>query len=336
MNDHFSGQAEDGPLSIRGLRVQFQLRNQDLLKAVDTIDLDVNANEVHGLVGESGSGKTVTALAILGLLDAPGVRIEGEIRWRGQNLLGLSERDLRPIRGRQIAMVFQNALTSLNPALRIGTQLGAVLQLHRNLNGSELNREAERLLAAVQLPDAPRILRSYAHECSGGMAQRIALAMALACRPRFLIADEPTAGLDATIAAQIVELLREIRREFGLSILLISHDLGVVARLCDRVSVMYLGKVVESAPVQELFNKPLHPYTEALLNSISLPGSGRTLTTTPLKGEVPSPVNIPQGCRFHPRCPKVLTQCGEMEPKFERCGSTDHNCACWLHSSSSK
>ena len=328
--------ADGAQLSVKGLTVQFRLRSDEILRAVDGIDLDVHADEVHGLVGESGSGKTVAAFAILGLHDAPTVRIGGAVRWRGHDLLGLPERDLRTFRGREIAMVFQNAITSLNPALRIGTQLGSVLRLHRGLDGPELQQESERLLAAVQIPDPARILRSYAFECSGGMAQRIALAMALACRPSLLIADEPTSGLDATIAAQVVELLRSVRKEFSLSLLLISHDLGLIAQLCDRVSVMYLGRIVESASASDLFAKPLHPYTEALLNSVAVMGPGRQPATVPLRGEVPSPVHIPSGCRFHPRCPQVMTHCREEQPLLEPCGGPGRNCACWLHAPSAQ
>ncbi len=307
--------ASDGPLlNIRGLHASFLLRGGAILRAVDGVDFELRPGEVHGLVGESGCGKTVMALSVLGLLDVPGANVVGEIHWNGQNLVGLPERKYRTVRGREIAMVFQNAPASLNPALRIGTQLGALLRLHRGLNGAGAEREAERLLGAVRITDPERILRAYAHECSGGMAQRIALAMALACRPRLLIADEPTAALDVTIAAQIIELLRAVREEFGLSILLISHDLAVVARLCDRVSVMYLGKIVESAPTRELFAHPMHPYTEALLRSAAVPDLTCVAPVPVLSGEVPSPVNIPQGCRFHPRCPKIFAPCSKAEP----------------------
>lgn len=322
----------DGPLlNVKGLRVSFLLRGGAMLRAVDGVDFDVRSGEVHGLVGESGCGKTVMALSVLGLLDVSGAKVEGEIHWRGRNLVGLPERKFRPVRGREIAMVFQNAPASLNPALRIGTQMGALLRLHRGLNGSGAEREAERLLAAVRIPDPARILRAYAHECSGGMAQRIALAMALACRPRLLIADEPTAALDVTIAAQIIELLRAVREEFGLSILLISHDLGVVARLCDRVSVMYLGKIVESAPTRELFAQPLHPYTDALLGSAFVPDSASVAPVPVLAGEVPSPVNIPSGCRFHPRCPKIFAPCSKLQPTLAVVAPNDHLAACWLN-----
>jgi len=261
----------NGGLSVRGLSIRFRLPQGGMLTAVDHIDLDVRNGEVHGLVGESGCGKTVTAMSILGLLDSQGMEIEGDIRWQGRNLLGLSERELRSVRGSQIAMVFQNAAASLNPALRIGSQIKAVLRLHRGFDDSQAAQEALSLLAAVRIPDPPRIMRAYAHECSGGMAQRIAIAMALACRPRLLIADEPTAALDVTIASKIVSLLHDVKTEFGLSILLISHDLGVVARLCDRVSVMYFGEIVESGSSVNIFESPKHEYTKVLLRSIKLP-----------------------------------------------------------------
>ncbi len=326
-----SGLAEKTLLRVNDLHIRFPLRNGATLTAVDGVDFTVQAGEIHGIVGESGCGKSVTALSVLGLVDAPGAKVEGEVLWGGRNLLALPERELRAVRGRGIAMVFQNAPASLNPALRIRNQLLARLRLHRGLDGVGADREAQRLLAAVRIPDPQRILGLYAHECSGGMAQRIALALALACNPQLLIADEPTSALDVTVAAQIVELLRSVREEFGLAVLLISHDFGVVARLCDRVSVMYLGKIVESAPARELFKRPLHPYTETLLAAIALPDPDQARSTVLPRGEVPSAVHIPSGCRFHPRCPKMLPYCPEQEPPFIAVDGTAHGTACWLH-----
>lgn len=258
-------------LQIRGVVVEFRLRDGETLRAVDGVDLDVHEGEIHGLVGESGSGKTVLALSILRLIDPPGRVAHGEILWQDKDLLLMPERELNEVRGRGIAMVFQNAPGSLNPALRIERQLIGLLRFRRGMNRADARKEALRLLATVHLQEPERILSSYAHELSGGMAQRVAIAMALACQPRLLIADEPTSALDVTIAAQLLQLLRELRDNFKLSILLISHDLGVIVRLCDRVSVIYAGRIVEQGSVTDIFRKPLHPYTEALRQSILVP-----------------------------------------------------------------
>ncbi|MGD0770793.1 MAG: ABC transporter ATP-binding protein [Tepidisphaeraceae bacterium] len=258
-------------LQIRNLSVDFRLPHRPVLRAVDKASLVVDQGEIHGLVGESGAGKTVLANAILRLVDPPGHIMEGEIVWAGKNLLRLSEHELYQIRGSGIAMVFQNAPASLNPALKIHSQLSRILKLRGRLHGAAVRDEAFRLLAAVKLADPARALDSYPHELSGGMAQRVAIAMALACGPRLLIADEPTSALDVTIAALLIDLLRELREQLGLAILLISHDLSVVVRLCDRVSVMFRGRIVEQASVPELCKNPIHPHTRALLRAASVP-----------------------------------------------------------------
>ena len=257
-------------LEIQNLHVQFIIPPNKLLTAVDGVTLSVHSGEIHGIIGESGSGKTVLATSIIGMVEAAGLTRTGSVFWQGRDLSNLSEHEMQLVRGREIAIVFQNAQASLNPALRIGTQLGAVLRKHQGLRGKAAELEALRLLHAVRLPDPSRIMQAYSYECSGGMAQRVVIALALACHPKLLILDEPTTALDALIAVQIMELLDNVRYEFGLTMLLISHDLGIVSRLCSRVSVMYLGKIVETAPTKDLFTKPLHPYTRALLEATEL------------------------------------------------------------------
>jgi len=258
-------------LSVRNLVVEFPTKHGAILRAVDGACLDMEDGEIHGLVGESGSGKTVLALSILRLVEYPGRITQGEIFWLGKDLLLVPERELNHVRGRGVAMVFQNAPSSLNPALRIGTQLVGLLKFRRGMNRSDAQGEASRLLAAVHLQELDRILSSYPHELSVGMAQRVAIALALACRPRLLIADEPTSALDATVAVQLIQLLRELHDEFGLSILVISHDLGVIARLCERVSVIKAGCIVEDGLVTEVFHRPKHKYTKTLLQSVLVP-----------------------------------------------------------------
>lgn len=279
----------DALLSIRNLVVEFPIKHDAVLRAVDGACLDIDNGEIHGLVGESGSGKTVLALSILRLVEHPGRITHGEILWQGKDLLLLPERELNEVRGRGVAMVFQNAPASLNPALKIGTQLVSLLKFRRRMNRPDAQREASRLLAAVHLEELERILNSYPHELSVGMAQRVAIALALGCRPRLLIADEPTSALDATVAVQLLQLLRELRDGFGLSILLISHDLGVIARLCERVSVIKAGSIVEHGPVSEVFHQPHCQYTKTLLQSVLVPdpsykesSSGELLSTRTL------------------------------------------------------
>lgn len=265
----------DSMLSIRDLTVEFSLRGGGILRAVDSVNLNIGKQEIHGLVGESGSGKTVLALAVMRLLDHEARVVSGEIFLEGKNVTNISDGDFRTLRGRVVAMMFQNAAASLNPALKIGRQLNWVLADHRGSRGDQLAAEASEMLEAVKLPETQRILASYPHELSAGMAQRVALALALACRPHLLIADEPTSSLDVTVAAELIELLRDLQNRFGLSILLISHDLAVVANLCDRVSVMWQGRIVESSSALQLYRTPQHPYTQALLHSVPIPDPER-------------------------------------------------------------
>ncbi len=258
-------------LNIRKLTVEFPVKNRTVLRALDEVYLEVGEGEIHGLVGESGAGKTVLALSILGLIDSPGRAVDGEILWQGKNLLQMTERELNDVRGQGIAMVFQNAPGSLNPALKIETQIIGLLRFRRDMNCIDARKEALRLLTAVHLKDPERIMSSYPNELSGGMAQRVAIALALSCQPRLLIADEPTSALDVTIAAQLLDLFRELRDTLGLSILIISHDLSVIARLCDQVSIIYAGQIVEHGPTMDVFRHPLHPYTRVLLQSVLFP-----------------------------------------------------------------
>jgi oligopeptide/dipeptide ABC transporter ATP-binding protein len=315
-------------LNIRNLSVEFPLPARQILTAVDRVDLVVYEGEAHGLIGESGCGKSVTALAALGLLD-PTARVSGEIAWLNRSVSGLDEREWRMIRGRGMAMLFQDAMASLNPALRIGPQLRAVLKLHQQLQGENAQREAVRILQSVRLADPLRVLDSYPHECSGGMAQRVALALALACRPRLLIADEPTSALDVTVAVQIMELLRAILREYRLSLLFISHDLGMISRLCNRVSVMYLGRIVETGPAEVVLSAPKHPYTVALLNAASwrAPGTDDPII---LAGEPDAALIIATGCKFSPRCTYAQEQCRREAPPLSAADSTDWKYACWF------
>ncbi|MBX3670124.1 MAG: ABC transporter ATP-binding protein [Rhodocyclaceae bacterium] len=316
-------------LRISALLVEFPTAHRHHLTAVDGVDLDVRSGEALGLIGESGCGKSVTGKAAMGLIDPP-ARVGGAVFWQGLNVTGYSERQWRDIRGTGIAMLFQDSAASLNPALRVRDQLLGILKLHRRLPKNEAEREAQRILEAVWLPDHKRILGLYAHECSGGMAQRIALALALACRPKLLIADEPTSALDATIAVQIIELLQAVRDEFSLSILFISHDLGAVGRMCDRIAVMYLGRIVEIGPAAEVFTQPLHPYTSMLIAASSWrleapPGRTPDLSEIPnARGQIPA-----SGCRFHSRCPRAQLRCRSESPVLEPYGNAAHKSACW-------
>lgn len=278
---------EDQPLlEISGLKTEFILKSGKVLRAVDGIDLTVNEGEIHGIVGESGCGKTVAALSILRLIRRPGHITDGEILWRGQNLLDLKKGGIRKIRGKEIAMIFQNPELALNPLYTIGDQMKAVIRLHhRSMNSTDVQKEILRLLNLVRITDPEVRINDYPHQLSGGMCQRILIAMAVSCRPQLLIADEPTTSLDVTIQAEILDLLLEIRRRFSMAILLISHDMGVMARMCDTMSVMYLGRIVEAATTTNLYAFPKHPYTEALLQSAPIPDPNVKPETTLIKGD---------------------------------------------------
>ncbi len=311
-------------VSLRGLTVDFDT-DKRVVRALHGIDLDVAQGEALGLVGESGCGKSVTWLAALGLL-AKSARIGGEVRLDGRNLVAAPVAELERVRGRHIAMIFQDPSSSLNPVHRIGRQLGEALRLHRGLDGAAAAVEARRLLDRVHIADAGRRLGDYPHELSGGMNQRVMIAMALAGQPDLLVADEPTTALDATIQAQILELLAEIRRDSGMALVLISHDLGVVAENTDRVCVMYAGRIVEDAPIATIFGAPTHPYTQGLLAALpELDGPRRPLV--PIAGVVPQPGNLPPGCSFAPRCERAIADC-ELATPVAASLAPGHRVAC--------
>jgi peptide/nickel transport system ATP-binding protein/oligopeptide transport system ATP-binding protein len=305
------------------------------VRAVDGLSLEVQAGETYALVGESGCGKSATALSILRLVE-PGRVVGGRIRFEDRDLLSLSEKEMQRVRGARIGMVFQEAAAALNPVIRIGSQVSEALRIHKKTSRAEARNEAVRLLELVALSDPGRQAKAYPHELSGGMQQRVMLAIALSCSPALLIADEPTTALDVTIQAQILDLLRRLRGGLGITVLLITHDLGVVAENADRVGVMYAGRLVEEAPVDELFSDPQHPYTRGLLRStpgFEDPAVGdpaqhsRRLTTLP--GAVPDPANPPRGCRFHPRCPERFDRCSQQLPTDTRTAA-NRRVACFL------
>jgi oligopeptide/dipeptide ABC transporter ATP-binding protein len=315
-------------LDVRGLAVAFDTEAGPR-RAVDDVSFSVDAEERVALVGESGSGKTVTGLALLGLIDPPGRVVDGSIRFDGRELVGASERDYRLVRGREIAMVFQDSLTALNPSLRIGDQVAEAVSVHDSgaSRGAAASRAHELLeLVGIGDGDGPVRARDYPHQLSGGMRQRVVLAIALANRPKLLVADEPTTALDVTTQAQILALLDELRAEMGLALLFITHDLGVAAGIADRVVVMYAGRVVEEAEASDLFSVPRHPYTRGLLDSSPRLGSVRGVLPA-IAGQPPGLSEIPPGCAFHPRCGFAEPRCAEAVPPLEPVGD-EHNVAC--------
>jgi oligopeptide/dipeptide ABC transporter ATP-binding protein len=315
-------------LSIDDLHVQFTT-DVGVVRAVDGVSYDIRAGETLAVVGESGSGKSVTAMAILGLTRSQRGEIpKGRIEFEGEDLVHAEENRLRQIRGNDIAMIFQEPMTSLNPVYTVGTQIGEPLILHRRLDEDQARVETIRLLELVGIAAPERRIDEYPHQLSGGMRQRVMIAMALACRPKLLIADEPTTALDVTIQAQILDLLAELQQELGIAILLITHDLGVVAQVAHRAVVMYGGRVVERGTVEELFFRPKHPYTAGLLHSIPKVGGNQT-RLHPIDGNVPNALNFPKGCRFHPRCPHRLPECDQKMPQFSSFPGEGHVAACF-------
>jgi peptide/nickel transport system ATP-binding protein len=312
-----AGAADEPLLDVRDLVTRFAgNRGGSELRAVDGVSFSVAAGSTLGIVGESGSGKSVTALSILRLVrDPPGRIIGGQVRFRGRDLLTLSERDMREVRGGEIGMIFQEPMTSLNPVMTTGVQVAEPLVLHRRRTRKQALAEAAELFKLVGIADPERRIHDYPHQMSGGMRQRVMIAMALACRPALVIADEPTTALDVTIQAQILELLARLRRELGMALLLITHDLGVVAETCDQVVVMYAGHVVEQAAAAALFAGPRHPYTAGLLASRRPKGDGRHLQEIP--GLVPRLDQLPPGCRFADRCPRVQDRCRREAPPLD-------------------
>jgi peptide/nickel transport system ATP-binding protein len=318
-------------LEIKGLKTQF-LNGDRIIPAVDGVDITVKKGETLGIVGESGCGKSVTSLTVMRLLPKKGVSVQGEILYKGKNLLQLSEDEMRDIRGNEIAMIFQEPMTSLNPVYTIGYQLCEMLLLHREYSKKQAREKAIEMLRKVHIPRADKIIDEYPHQLSGGMRQRVMIAMAMSCDPELLIADEPTTALDVTIQAQILDLMRELRDKQGTSIMLITHDLGIVAEMCNRVIVMYAGQVVEQADVYTLFEHPSHPYTQGLMKSIpKVDVDQHRLDTIP--GNVPLPGSVKQGCRFASRCLHVEAQCLiEEPPLFELAGGQQSRC--WLQKGS--
>ena len=322
----------DAPLlRIQDLRVRFRT-GAGFVEAVNGVSYDIEKGETVAVVGESGCGKSVTAMAILGLLPRPPASIDGgTIEFLGEDLLKATPDRLRRLRGNQISMIFQEPMTSLNPVFSVGNQIGESLELHRGMDQDEARAEAKRLLELVGIPEPESRLGEYPHQLSGGMRQRVMIAMALACRPTLLIADEPTTALDVTVQAQILELLARLQRTLGMSILLITHDLGVVAETARRVVVMYAGVVVERASVEELFEHPRHPYTAGLFLSLPQLG-GEDEALRPIEGTVPDALRLPSGCRFHPRCPFAMPVCREREPPLvtrNAPGEPPHVSACF-------
>ena len=328
------GSAGDRLLDVKGLSTSFRTRD-GVVRAVDGVNFHVDRGEILGLVGESGCGKTVTSLSLLRLVAPPGEIESGQVLFDGRDLLTVSQKEMRELRGNRISMIFQQPTSSLNPVYNIGQQVGEVLQLHRNMNSRAARERAEALLRMVGIPDPLRRLDSYPHSLSGGMAQRVMIAMALACEPELLIADEPTTALDVTIQAQILDLMRELQRETGTAIILITHDLGVVAEMCDRVAVMYAGEIVEQTDVRSLFAHPKHPYTRGLIGSVPTLGVQQDELTT-IPGNVPNLVDLPPACRFAPRCVArvelSVEHCEEIHPQLRSVdeGASGHDVRCWM------
>lgn len=312
-----------GLLEIKGLSTVFHTE-LGLARAVDNISLSVEPGKVLGVVGESGCGKSITSLSILRLVPPPGEIVAGEIVFDGQNLLSLSEANMRSIRGNKIALIPQDPMTSLNPVYTVGDQIIEAIELHQKVDRKQARARAIEALEKVRIPQAAARIDDYPHQFSGGMRQRVMIAMALSCNPQLLIADEPTTALDVTVQAQILDLLRAIQKEQNMSIILITHDLGVVAEMCDYVAVMYAGSVVERASVKELFADPKHPYTVGLLQSVPRPGSTRL---QPIEGQPPSLISLPAGCRFAGRCPLVEDRCLAQIPELEE-KSAGHQVRC--------
>lgn len=334
--DYYEKTQDKPMLSVRELSVEFHLKEGSVLFAVDGVDIDIHKCEILGLVGESGCGKTVFSLSLLKLITFPGYIKKGEIYWNGQDLLNLSHKDILRIRGKEIAMIFQNPESSLNPVYSIGSQMIAVIRLHHKMSTKDAQNEAIRLLNLVRIPDPERVMDNYPHQLSGGMCQRIMIAIAISCRPKLLIADEPTASLDVTIQAQIMDLLMDIREQYSMAILLVSHDLGVIARMCDRIAVMYLGRIVEYAASKDLYGSPLHPYTQGLLQSVPIPDPHQKGKIAKIEGDIPSPVNIPLGCRFRSRCPKTFDLCSKIDPALYSVNNGNHLVACLLYNEKRK
>ena len=321
--------SQENLLEVKHLRTEFFSSKKSSVTAVDDVSFDIKKGEIVGLVGESGCGKSVTSLSIMQLLkDTPGKVTNGEVIFQGRNLLDASKKEMLDIRGDKMSMIFQEPMSSLNPSMRIDKQMIEGIRLHTPLTKAEARKKAADILSQVGIPDPQRVLKNYPHQLSGGMRQRVMIAMAMSCEPDLLIADEPTTALDVTIQAQILELMKKIQQDKGMSILLITHDLGVVAEMCSRVIVMYAGKIVEEAPVEILFANPTHPYTQGLIASVPKLGSGvKVLPSIP--GSVPDLSAMPKGCRFAPRCKYATEKCHQEQPELLSVGEKQ-KCRCWL------
>ncbi len=321
--------SQENLLEVKHLRTEFFSSKKSSVTAVDDVSFDIKKGEIVGLVGESGCGKSVTSLSIMQLLkDTPGKITNGEVIFQGHNLLDASKKEMLDIRGDKMSMIFQEPMSSLNPSMRIDKQMIEGIRLHTPLTKAEARKKAADILSQVGIPDPQRVLKNYPHQLSGGMRQRVMIAMAMSCEPDLLIADEPTTALDVTIQAQILELMKKIQQDKGMSILLITHDLGVVAEMCSRVIVMYAGKIVEEAPVEILFANPTHPYTQGLIASVPKLGSGvKVLPSIP--GSVPDLSAMPKGCRFAPRCKYATEKCHQEQPELLSVGEKQ-KCRCWL------
>ncbi|MBT2409090.1 ABC transporter ATP-binding protein [Streptomyces sp. ISL-12] len=316
-------------LEVRDLHVEFGTRD-GVAKAVNGVSYGVDAGRTLAVLGESGSGKSVTAQTVMGILDVPPGRITGgEVLFEGRDLLKLKEEERRKVRGAEMAMIFQDALSSLNPVLTVGDQLGEMFTVHRGMSRKDARAKAVELMDRVRIPAAGERVRQYPHQFSGGMRQRIMIAMAMALEPKLIIADEPTTALDVTVQAQVMDLLADLQREYDMGLILITHDLGVVADVADEIAVMYAGRIVESAPVHEIYQNPAHPYTRGLLESIPrLDQKGRELYA--IKGLPPSLTRIPPGCAFHPRCPMAQDVCRtDVPPLYEVSGTRGSACHFW-------
>ena len=319
-------------LSVRNLRTWFHTQ-AGVVRAVDGVDLEISAGKTLGVVGESGSGKSVTALSIMRLIDAPGriedgSRIDFQDAEKAHDLAHMDEDELQAIRGNEISMIFQEPMTSLNPVFTVGDQVAESVQIHERVGGGEARDRAVEMLKLVGIPSPERRVGEYPHQMSGGMRQRVMIAMALVCNPKLLIADEPTTALDVTIQAQILELMQDLQARLGMAIILITHDLGVVAEVADDVAVMYAGRVVERGTADAMFQSPQHPYTEALLHSIPVLGMTQAEPLKVIRGMVPSPFNWPRGCRFASRCDYAFDHCLEEDPPLMKAGA--QLSACWL------
>src|SRR2546421_6296318 len=319
----------DRLLEVKGLKVSFATED-GIVRAVDGVDFELDRGSVFGIVGESGSGKSVTAMTILGLTRDKNTRFEGEVVYKGRTLLALPESRLRDVRGNEIAMIFQDPMTSLNPVYNVGDQIVEAIVTHENISKSAAKRRAVELLRQVGIPNAEQRVDNYPHEFSGGMRQRVMIALALSCNPDLLIADEPTTALDVTIQAQILELIKDLKRDFGSAVALITHDLGVVADIADRILVMYAGRIVEEGNKDQIFYDPQHPYTWGLLGSIARLDRPRPRRLTAIAGQPPSMIHRPAGCSFRPRCPQAFDRCKVEDPLLTAKVGNGHLDACHL------